>query len=70
MKKILFTGGGGAGSEAIWKSLNIDYEIFFADAMFHESLSLKRIFYSSLSSMHGDVFYLDQSLYQHFMSKE
>ena len=32
MKKILFTGGGGAGSEAIWKSLNIDYEIFFADA--------------------------------------
>ena len=31
--RILFTGGGGAGSEALWKSLNKKYTLFFADAV-------------------------------------
>lgn len=31
MKKILFTGGGGAGNEAIWRLLSAKYELFFAD---------------------------------------
>tara|TARA_B100000035_G_scaffold77178_1_gene64379 strand:+ start:2103 stop:3044 length:942 start_codon:yes stop_codon:yes gene_type:complete len=30
-KSILFTGGGGAGSELIWKKLGNKYKIFFAD---------------------------------------
>ena len=30
-KKILFTGGGGAGNEAIWRILNSKYDLFFAD---------------------------------------
>lgn len=30
-KKILFTGGGGAGNEAIWSLLNHKYELYFAD---------------------------------------
>ncbi len=32
MKKILFTGGGGAGNEAIWSALNSCYDLYFADA--------------------------------------
>lgn len=32
MKKILFTGGGGAGSEALFRLLNDRYELHFADA--------------------------------------
>ena len=32
MKRILFTGGGGAGNEAIWRALSGRYELFFADA--------------------------------------
>ena len=32
MKKLLFTGGGGAGNEAIWRLLINKYEIHFADA--------------------------------------
>jgi carbamoyl-phosphate synthase large subunit len=32
IKKLLFTGGGGAGNEAIWRLLNHKYEIHFADA--------------------------------------
>jgi carbamoyl-phosphate synthase large subunit len=33
MKKIiLFTGGGGAGTESLWRSLSNKYDIFFADA--------------------------------------
>lgn len=32
MKKILFTGGGGAGSEAIYRLLSPQYEVYFADA--------------------------------------
>jgi carbamoyl-phosphate synthase large subunit len=31
--RILFTGGGGAGSEALWKILNKKYTLFFADAV-------------------------------------
>lgn len=30
-KKILFTGGGGAGNEAIWSLLNHKYDLYFAD---------------------------------------
>jgi len=30
--RILFTGGGGAGNEAIWRLLSHKYELFFADA--------------------------------------
>lgn len=32
MKKIMFTGGGGAGTEAIWRVLSDRYELYFADA--------------------------------------
>jgi len=32
LKKILFTGGGGAGNEAIFRILSDDYEMHFADA--------------------------------------
>ena len=32
MKKILFTGGGGAGNEAIYRLLSSKYEVNFADA--------------------------------------
>jgi carbamoyl-phosphate synthase large subunit len=32
MIKVLFTGGGGAGNEAIWRLLNHRYELHFADA--------------------------------------
>ncbi|STX51387.1 carbamoyl phosphate synthase-like protein [Legionella busanensis] len=32
MKKILFTGGGGAGTEALWRFLSQKYDLFFADA--------------------------------------
>jgi carbamoyl-phosphate synthase large subunit len=31
--RILFTGGGGAGSEALWRILNKKYTLFFADAV-------------------------------------
>ena len=31
--RILFTGGGGAGSEALWRILNEKYTLFFADAI-------------------------------------
>ena len=31
--RILFTGGGGAGSEALWRILNKKYTLFFADAI-------------------------------------
>jgi carbamoyl-phosphate synthase large subunit len=31
-KKILFTGGGGSGSEALWRILSAKYELYFADA--------------------------------------
>lgn len=31
-KRILFTGGGGAGTESLWCTLSNRYEIFFADA--------------------------------------
>ena len=31
-KKILFTGGGGSGSEALYRQLNESYEVHFADA--------------------------------------
>ena len=31
-KNILFTGGGGAGNEAIWSLLNSKYDLYFADA--------------------------------------
>lgn len=30
--KILFTGGGGSGNEALWRQLNHKYELYFADA--------------------------------------
>lgn len=30
-KKLLFTGGGGAGNEAIWRLLSNKYEVYFAD---------------------------------------
>ena len=30
--RILFTGGGGAGSEALWRILSKKYTLFFADA--------------------------------------
>ncbi len=29
MKKILFTGGGGAGNEALWNNLKDKYNIYF-----------------------------------------
>lgn len=32
MKKLLFTGGGGAGSEALFRLLGVRYEVHFADA--------------------------------------
>ncbi len=32
MIKVLFTGGGGAGNEALWRLLNNRYELHFADA--------------------------------------
>ena len=32
MKKILFTGGGGTGNEAIYRLLSSKYEVNFADA--------------------------------------
>lgn len=32
MKKILFTGGGGAATEFLWRNLKGKYELFFADA--------------------------------------
>ena len=31
-KKILFTGGGGAATEALWRLLSTKYELYFADA--------------------------------------
>lgn len=31
-RRILFTGGGGAGSEALWRLLHDRYDLFFADA--------------------------------------
>lgn len=31
-KRILFTGGGGAGTEALWRFLSGKYELYFADA--------------------------------------
>lgn len=31
-KKILFTGSGGAGTEAIWRLLSAKYDLYFADA--------------------------------------
>jgi carbamoyl-phosphate synthase large subunit len=30
--RILFTGGGGAGSEALWRLLHGKHELYFADA--------------------------------------
>ncbi len=30
--KLLFTGGGGAGNEALWRKLSAQHELFFADA--------------------------------------
>jgi carbamoyl-phosphate synthase large subunit len=32
MTKVLFTGGGGAGNEAIWRLLKDKYDLYFADA--------------------------------------
>ena len=32
MKRILFTGGGGAASEALWRLIGNKYELYFADA--------------------------------------
>jgi carbamoyl-phosphate synthase large subunit len=32
-QKILFTGGGGAGNEAIWRILSEKYDLYFADAL-------------------------------------
>jgi len=32
MKKILFTGGGGAGNEALWRLLGQKYSLYFGDA--------------------------------------
>lgn len=31
-RRILFTGGGGAGNEAVWRLLHTRYELYFADA--------------------------------------
>ena len=32
MKKLFFTGGGGAGNEAMWRYFNNDYDVHFGDA--------------------------------------
>ena len=32
-QKILFTGGGGSGNEAIWRILSEKYDLYFADAL-------------------------------------
>ena len=32
MKKLFFTGGGGAGNEAMWRYFNNDYDVLFGDA--------------------------------------
>ena len=32
MKKILFTGGGGVGNEALWKLFSSHYDLYFADS--------------------------------------
>lgn len=53
-QKILFTGGGGAGNEAIWRILSEKYDLYFADALIENIDSIIPVKNSLKISMASD----------------